>query len=103
MKRIQTPQSTFDEKLDGPLNEFLLWHWQQFKTGKYKHPSDIPYSWTQQNKAKAANKALVLEEVVGNNHMSASVPLRMPESLVTYYRAQDDLRAQQRSIITKGE
>lgn len=51
-----------DDELDDILNEFLIWHWEQFKTGKYEKLADVPHSWKQQGKARKAIKQYGIQE-----------------------------------------
>ena len=51
-------ESNLDQELDKILNEFLIWHWKQFKTGNYEKLGHVPHSWKQQDKAREGIKAL---------------------------------------------
>lgn len=47
---MNTPQPYSPEDI---LNDFLIWHWKQFKTGKFEKLGHIPFSHKQQDEAQA--------------------------------------------------
>lgn len=48
-----------DDKMDDILNAFLVWHWMEFKTGKYEKLGHVPFSIQKQKEAVAAIKQLL--------------------------------------------
>lgn len=100
----QTPQSTFDEKFEAILRD--IWCYAGFGMEERGYTnSDAVYDAHPEltGKAKAAIKALVLEEVVSDGGIA--VYGGSLEGLIEQlkFNAKQELRAQQRSIITKGE
>lgn len=116
----QTPQSTFDEK----LQEAMYQNVQITALGNF--PEAVPghKNWVNImgnvfsldfNQASAAIKALVLEDVIGRDEDDRYIDETAdfnPEHGAPVFQDYDDavekesrneLRAQQRSIITKGE
>ena len=104
----QTPQSTFGEK----LQEAMYQNVQITELGNFPEAVPDHKNWVNImgkvfsldfNQASAAIKALVLEEIIGEDE---EVPWPQDEvSRDRFYRksGQNFLRNQQRSIITKGE
>ena len=86
----QTPQSTFDEKLDQILKQFTA----QFIT----NPNIGVVHET-----KAAINSLVLEVIGEDTNSGAFEQSSGTSGLSVMDSYQNSLRAQQRSIITKGE
>lgn len=105
----QTPQSTFDEKLDEIIEYFVQERdagfdkiHQRFLKGEITIEQQVQLSeidWDKHiSEAKAAITSLILEEVIGENDVRRNPSGRTHQRTVNN---RNQLRAEQRSIITK--
>lgn len=81
-------QGGFNEKLDAIIVEL------QVSIGKGLTKSSDLYK--AKHEAKTAIRTLVLEEIIGENELSYSIPQGMPESVYSRFKGADKLREEQR-------